>query len=314
MSARLKEFIRIQRERARRVYHRARNVWPVWFYVLNWQARRAYARARPALTWRERAIVTAIDSSGIAVVPMSELFGPETFAELSRFVHARWLDPAVQAEAAAHRSQPRDRGDKYYNVDLWERPRFIRLSDPLIRWSLDERILRIVAGYLRMYPKFRAVSLWASLPVPPGAPEHASQLWHRDPEDKKTLKVFLYLSDVDAGAGPFTYVRASHHGGRWRRLFPQMPPVGFYPPHGAVDRIVPPEDITAVTGPAGTMIFCDTSGLHKGGYCRERTRFMYQAVFASPAGLEPLNYRYPPDFDPSGLTPMAGFALENREP
>jgi len=39
----------------------------------------------------------------------------------------------------------------------------------------------------------------------------ASQLWHRDQDDLHyILKVFVYLSDVDDGAGPFMYAAGTH--------------------------------------------------------------------------------------------------------
>ena len=74
--------------------------------------------------------------------------------------------------------------------------------------------------------------------MPEGSEAVSSQRWHRDPEDRKLCKVFIYLNDVDENAGHFTYVKGSHYLGKWGKLFPQKPPKGFYPPSGAVENIV----------------------------------------------------------------------------
>ena len=45
-------------------------------------------------------------------------------------------------------------------------------------------------------------------------PARDSQLWHRDPaNDEHLLKVFVYLTDVDEGAGPFMYAAGTHPEG-----------------------------------------------------------------------------------------------------
>ena len=84
------------------------------------------------------------------------------------------------------------------------------------------------------------------------------------------------------------------------------------------DQIIPREDVAVMVGKAGTLIFCDTTGLHRGGFAVEGHRLMYTSVYASSASLWPIRYSYPAKFDPSGLAPEVRFAVENdphqREP
>lgn len=132
-----------------------------------------------------------------------------------------------------------------------------------------------------------------------GAAPMGSQRWYRDPGMKRMVKVFIYLTSVDEESGPFTYVLGSHAGGRWRRLFPQKQfgLHGIYPREGAVDRVLPKSDIKVCTGSAGTVIFCDTIGMHKGGYSLSKARIMYTSVYVAEGDVIKPKFRYPQDFN-----------------
>ena len=108
-------------------------------------------------------------------------------------------------------------------------------------------------------------------------------------------KFFIYLNDVDETSGPFTYVKGSNLGGRWRNVYPQRPPMGSYPLAGAVDAVVSATDVRPCTGKAGTVIFADTSGLHKGGYATAKERIMFMAGFITSASQRGVFYTYGPD-------------------
>ena len=147
-----------------------------------------------------------------------------------------------------------------------------------------------------------------------GAAPIDSQRWHRDPEDKIVVKMFLYLNDVDEKTGPFMYVRGSHHLGKYKNLFPTAPPAGSYPPLGSVEEKISKGDINIKTGRAGTIIFCETSGLHKGGYATEKERLMFTAIYASKVATSPKVYKFPENFDPLGLnlSRLASYAIFSR--
>ena len=56
---------------------------------------------------------------------------------------------------------------------------------------------------------------------------------------------------------------------------------------GVVDR----EAIQTFTAPRGTLIFCNTSGLHRGGFATESARVLATATYCSPASLAALSQR-----------------------
>ena len=134
-----------------------------------------------------------------------------------------------------------------------------------------------------MFTKISYFNIWHTFSTPVHA--RATQLWHRDPEDRYILKVFLYLSDVDDGAGPFTYAAGSHPKAKLRRepAFTSDADGARRSDDGQMAEVVPPGRWVKGTGPRGTLIFADTRGYHKGGLARERDRLLYTCQFLSKA-------------------------------
>lgn len=314
--------VKAQLDRISRLYYRSRNIWPIWHFLLNRQGRRVWASAGEALVPVGRGIAKTLAKEGIAITNLDLLFpGESPLPAMQAYARRRFEERTREAAPAPSApvvpdGKPRF---KYYVkdflLDLWEggvRYPAFEFSNPFIRFALDESILAIAAAYLGSAPKFNDFTLQATLPVEPGTPQAYSQRWHRDPEDKRMAKAFIYLSDVpDASAGAFTYIRGSHYGGRWQRLYPQRPPVGRYPEPGAVERIVPASDIRVCTGPVGTVIFCDTSGLHRGGYTTGRERLMLTAAYVTGASVHPPRYPRPNNLAfASSLPLLARYAIE----
>jgi len=80
------------------------------------------------------------------------------------------------------------------------------------KFALQDEILGIANGYMGLHSQLRYYNVWHTLANT--GPARESQLWHRDRDDYLTCKVFLYLNDVDEGAGPFTYAKGTHPKGK----------------------------------------------------------------------------------------------------
>ena len=295
-------------------YHRVLASAPIWRWRNARAARFWHARCVPLSAPAER-IVREVKREGIAEAPLAELFGGVLFGEL--LVAARAFFDAtdfVQKVAAQREGFARADGNKkdFFAYALGSplgKKESLPLRHPLIRFALDEALVAIAAGYFGFAPQFASFSLLQTLVSSGGEKAKFSQRWHRDPEDKKIVKVFLYLNDVNAGTGPFSYIKKSHGVGKWRHLYPQVPPFGSYPPDGALEKIIPPEDIAVCTAPAGTLIFADTSGFHRGGFCTEKDRYHFVAAFTSLAATQPITYLKPSLYDASSLGPLGRFAV-----
>ena len=165
-------------------------------------------------------------------------------------------------------------------------------DNPVLQFALARPILDMMNAYMGMATTFHSAEFILTLSVGDALPI-SSQQWHRDAGDKKICRTFLYASDVDETSGPFIYVKGSHYRGKWRGVSPQSHPAGGYPPIHAVERTVPVSDIMTCLGRAGTIIFADTAGLHKGGYIKEGERQLLSLGYSSGAALDDRKFTVP---------------------
>lgn len=231
----------------------------------------------PQLDDLQKRILNDLTEKGIAVTSLEELFpGRDALAELRGYIDT-------------HR--PQTWGKKTFIDVFWEPTPPLDLSNPFVKLATEPRVVHIVNAYMEMWSKLVYYHLGSIKPVPAGSSEVQSQRWHRDPEEKRMCKLFVYLTDVkDKGSGPFTYVPESVRGQKFGHLFPQRPPAGSYPPDEKVAQAIPEENIKRMTGKAGTVMFCDTTGIHKGGYVTDNERIMFTAGFNAPTYARPRQY------------------------
>jgi len=317
--------IRTMKDTVFRTYCRARNFHPIWYHVLNREAKKIWhthqSDVPDALT---EGIIASLHRDGVAVTDVASLFSRGLFDAARRFAGEALARPEIQGEIKRHErmiverveSGGQRKGAKKYLKDFIVEPygsttdeRIPDMRNPFIRMNLDERVVHIAGSYMGIAPKLRGFSLRQTLPVPAGAAEYFSQRWHRDPEDRKMLKMFIYMTDVlDERSGPFIYIKGSQPGGARGNVFPQHPPAATYPEAGAVEKVVPRELMKMCLGRAGTVVFADTSGLHKGGYTTAAPRLMYTGTFYSQASLT--RHHLAVRDDVSALSPLARYALE----
>jgi len=296
-------------------YYHLRSLWPVWFYVLNREPRRRWKKYAPTVRLSEVQVrvVEDLKRDGIAIAHLNDFFPDGSVARVLKSYSDKLVADPVSQEKISMREHAKQTAKSDIIVHLLggygDTKHILSIRDPFLRLTFSNEILHSVASYLDMFPLFKMCSLHSTILLPIGSPEFFSQRWHRDPDDKKLVKVFLYLTDVDGeGAGPFTYIAGSHLGGRWRNLYPQVPPVGSYPPAGALEKIIPERDRKIALGNAGTLIFCDTSGFHKGGYSTTKRRLMYAATYTSAASSLQANCTFTDKDGANDFSEIAHFA------
>ena len=93
------------------------------------------------------------------------------------------------------------------------------LSHPLLAVGLSAPVLRVVSSYMNLWPKLIYADAWYSIAMDPGK-RIGSQQWHRDPEDKQMVKVYLYFSEVDESAGAMEYILGTSNaiGGQGKKI------------------------------------------------------------------------------------------------
>ena len=276
-----------------------RTSWPIWWNILNRTPRALFAKNTPTLDDTQRRLVEGLKKDGIVATTLDELFpGQHMLATLQAY--AKSLEPNAKS-----------RTKKLFLKHYWDITPQLDLNNPFIAIIINKRIVDIANSYMEMWTKLKYYTLIETTPVG-GEDAVQSQRWHRDPEEKRMCKMFIYLTDVDEESGPFIYTPQSVYGKKYGHLFPQRPPEGIYPPEEAVSRAIPKEDVRVFTGKAGTVLFCDTTGIHRGGYARSKPRLMFTAFFSAPTFSEPTRYTHPQGFAKTAesLDPAVRYTLE----
>ncbi|WP_432381489.1 phytanoyl-CoA dioxygenase family protein [Duganella sp. P38] len=143
-------------------------------------------------------------------------------------------------------------------------------------------LLGLAARYMGCKPTISALGLRWSFPVP-GA-DSALQAFHRDSEDWRYLKVLVYLTDVDDGAGPHVYLHGSHLTQAPMRL-------RFYT-DSEISSAHSADMLLTAIGKRGFCFAVDTAGIHKGTAPALRPRLMLQIQYSL---LPSYAYRYAPE-------------------
>jgi hypothetical protein len=251
-------------------------------------SRRRFRRSEPVLDDVQGRLVADLRENGIAITSFEELVGDhELWGALVSDIEAFAGEAAT--EVSGEGDKPTDKRDFY--ISRWAArhrgslERRVSLDDPWVKLGLSNRMLDVVNAYRGLWTKLLSVDNVYTVPFPGSEQRVGSQNWHRDPEDLHVVKVFLYFSDVDGEAGPFEYVQGSVEGGRYGDAWPWRVRGGTYPPTGELEKLVSPSDRVSAEGRAGTIIFCDTSGWHRGGFAKSKPRTLSIHTYVSPASV-----------------------------
>ena len=153
------------------------------------------------------------------------------------------------------------------------------------------RILSLVGAWLGAKPTV-LISAWWS--VAAEGPAEEAERFHRDKDDWRFIKLFVYLTEVTEETGPHVFVpRSHHHAGvefRHQRRYTDAEVAAVYPP----------EHHQVFVGPPGMAILENTYGLHKGLPPRAGRRLIFQVTYS----LFPLMYA--PDEPEVGASELVG--------
>lgn len=178
------------------------------------------------------------------------------------------------------------------------------IRQPAVQDLMGDATIRAISeAYLKAQPVLVSVNLWWS-PVFGQAPgEDAAQLYHFDFANNKWLKFFVYLTDVDATAGPHCFVRGSHRRkspaghALLKRGYVRLSDSDIAAAFGA-------ENMLEFPGLRGTILAVDTAGFHKGKVPVSQHRLILELTYAN--SLFGGDYKR---HDLHGVTPVLAEAL-----
>lgn len=256
-----------------------------WRYGFNLQPTIFYRLNMPELTGVEAKVLGELNENGYAKTTVAGLFEDDLSLYTALLSAVENLNRQRAEDLNEARKSAKSEGfqeGKSFQISLLGAKPIFEPDNIFARFALQKSFLKIADAYLGMQAKLKYFNIWHNFASK--NPAKSSQLWHRDRDDIYILKIFVYLSDVDDSAGPFTYALKTHPKGR-NKINPD-----FFIEGGVarttdaqMKKALPKDFWEKATGKKGTIVFADTRGFHKGGLAREHDRLLYTCMFTSPA-------------------------------
>lgn len=79
---------------------------------------------------------------------------------------------------------------------------------------------------------------------------------------------------------------------------------------GEIEERIPEDEIETCLCSRGTLLFCDTSGFHRGGYAIRKERLLAHWTYASAASLWPRRFEIMGDISGLEMSDHIRFALQ----
>ena len=187
---------------------------------------------------------------------------------------------------------------------------YLTIDSPLIKLGLHPSILKAIGNYFGMLPVLTGIYLLYS--PNKGMFKKSSQLFHLDMHDRKCMKIFIYINDVDLDGGPLTAIPGNYSALIERKLHYKdryvlnSGDLTSRVEDNLIESIVPKEKFIAFTGEAGSALFIDTDRcFHYGSRKASKPRIALQYYYETPFG-----FGYPPDFSNEKLFTLRKLAKE----
>lgn len=217
--------------------------------------------------------LTELQDAGLS--DLGRLLSTEQCAELKEYFSGKLVTDFYRTEStqpflpASNERHP-DAHIAHHNAqDIINAPYLLELAN-------NPRILDIAAAFLGCKPTLSYLATWWSYYTDKGAQQ--AEFFHRDVDDWRFLKLFIYLTNVDDKNGPHIYVTHSSTSEKLTKLrrFQDDEVISAFGQN----------NVLQLTGLAGEGFLEDTYGIHKGQPVKEGKRLIFQAVYS----IVPLPY------------------------
>lgn len=157
----------------------------------------------------------------------------------------------------------------------------------ILKIANDPSLLQVVQEFLGAKPTISNINMWWSFGGRKQA-EHA-QLFHRDYDDWKFCKLFIYLTDVDEYSGPHIYVKDTSTSPKLRKIRRYS--------DQEIETTFGKSSILSFKDKKGAAFIVDTFGFHKGLLPESKDRLLLQVQYSlNPILIESYDPISIPDF------------------
>ncbi|MEH2011380.1 phytanoyl-CoA dioxygenase [Nostoc sp.] len=224
------------------------------YHVARWK----YSRNLPALERSDRHILNALTKDGVCVTTLANL-GFNSSSELLK--------------AAYHQlSQMENLNNDHLEQKLPQIYTVTGLPE-FYAWGIEKRLLNIIENYIGLPIAFHGVHLRKDFN---NKHQFGTLLWHSDAEDRRIIKIIIYLNDVEEKTGPFEYIPRSLtplFSWNYFQLYYKLWKSGYMGiDDEEVKPVIPKSAWKSCPGPAGTVILVDTKNILHHGTVRTEDR------------------------------------------
>lgn len=165
---------------------------------------------------------------------------------------------------------------KEVHVANYSRDDLVKIPD-ILELANDPKILSLAQQFLGATPTISNINCWWSLANKNKAED--AQLFHRDVDDYRFCKIFVYLTDVSMQDGPHVYVAkspATNTLTKIRRYDDEE-----------INAEFGKQNVKYFTGEKGSMFMVNTYGFHKGLLPQKNDRLLLQFQYSlQPIAIE----------------------------
>ncbi|MTJ54400.1 2OG-Fe(II) oxygenase [Anabaena sp. UHCC 0253] len=137
-------------------------------------------------------------------------------------------------------------------------PQQIMAYPKIFLWGLEQRLLNIIEHFIGLPVAYQGAYFRRDIA---NGIEVGSRLWHIDQEDRKILKIIIYLHDVSEDHGPFQYIPKPFTS----KIAQCLKYTSGYIQDKIMQGVISSSIYKSCTGIAGTVIIADTANIfHRG--------------------------------------------------
>jgi hypothetical protein len=228
-----------------------------------------HAQKLPQLSVGDRLIVNTLKKEGAYITSLADL----GISSTPQLIQAAYTQLA--------------RMETVNNQNLDERlPQICTVTDlpEIYNWGNNQRLINIIENYLGLPVAFHGVHLRKDFP---NEHQFGTLLWHKDSEDRRMVKVIIYLNDVEEKHGPFEYIPlslTSFPNPNAYRVDYKLWQSGYLGINDEeVEPIIPKSAWKSCPGPAGTVVIADPrTALHHGTIRTEERSALFFVYTTNP--------------------------------
>ncbi|MEH2052537.1 phytanoyl-CoA dioxygenase [Nostoc sp.] len=263
------------------------------YYLARWK----HSKNLPALEGRDRKILNALKKDGVYITTLADL-------ELN--------SSSELLKASYHQLSQMENANNDHLDEKWPQISTVTGLPEFYAWGMEKRLLNIIENYIGLPIAFHGVHLRRDFN---NKHQFGTLLWHSDAEDRRIIKIFIYLNDVEEKTGPFEYIPRSLtplFSWNYIQLFYKLWKSGYMGiDDEEVKPVIPKSAWKSCPGPAGTVIIVDTkNALHHGTVRTEDRSALFFCYTANPPERPDLCTQYWDDTYPRAELRSASDAVK----